>query len=170
MHQPTLGRSGVRDQTPMLAREDVLAYTSPRLTESLAIAGPVECRLHIGCSQPDTDFVAKLVDVEPSGYRANIADGVLRARYRNGTDEPTYLEPDVTYAITVDMGAVAHTFEWGHRVGLAVTSSDFPRFDRNPNVRGPVADTEPDSYEPADVRVFHDTERPSHLLLPRSVH
>lgn len=168
MHQPTLDRSGVRDQTPVMARDDVLAYASPRLTEPLAVAGPVECRLHVGCSQPDTDLVATLVDFEPSGYRANVADGVLRARYRNGTDEPAYLDPGTTYDVTVDMGAVAHTFGRGHQVGLAVTGSDFPRFDRNPSVRGPVAETDPDDYVPADVRVFHDAERPSHLLLPES--
>lgn len=166
LHQPIFGAAGVRDQSPILEREDVLVYTSARLTDPLDVAGPIKCLLHIACSQPDTDLVATLIDFEPSGYRANIADGILRARYRETSSEPHYLEPETEYAVTVDMGAVAHTFAAGHRVGLAVTSSDFPRFDRNPNARGPIADAPPDAYQPADIRVFHDSNRPSHLVLP----
>lgn len=168
IHQPLLGPAGRQDQSSIVARSDVLCYVTPALTDAVDVAGPVECRLHVACSQPDTDFVVKLLDVDPSGYHGNVADGVLRARYRHSKAEPTYFEPGSTYEVAVDVGAVAHTFDEGHRIGVAVTSSDFPRFDRNPNTRGPVATTPPEGYEPVDVRVFHDASRPSRLLLPET--
>lgn len=163
---PNFGLGGVADQSRVEERGDVLVYTSAHLTRPLTIAGPVTVTLYVASSAPDTDFTAKLVDVQPDGYCANIAEGILRARYRNGPDREELLEPGKVYELTIDLWAVAHTFRPGHRIRLEVSSSNFPRFDRNLNnvVR-------PGEGGPADVRtatqwVLHDAERPSHVTFP----
>ena len=163
---PEVIRGGILDQSEVEMREDVLVYTSPRLTEPISIAGPVTVQLYAASSAPDTDFTAKLVDVEPDGYCGVLADGIIRARYRDEMKDPAPLNPGETYTLDVDCWSVAHTFNKGHRIRLEVSSSNFPRFDPHPNVYGSLADVIDDEVQTATQRVYHDSERPSHLSLP----
>jgi putative CocE/NonD family hydrolase len=157
---------GIADQSVVEEREDVLVYTGPRLTRALSIAGAVTTTLHVSSSAPDTDFTAKLVDVEPDGYCVNVAEGILRARYRDSRSEPSFIDPGEDIELTVDLGHVAHTFEPGHQIRLEVSSSNFPKYDRNLNVRTVPALADADDMQVATQQVFHDVERPSRLTLP----
>lgn len=163
---PNISEPGIQDRAAVESRDDVLVYTSHRLTTNLAIAGPVDATLYASSSAPDTDFTVTLVDVEPDGYCAPVAEGILRARYRNSMREPTYLNPGEVVELEIDLRATAHTFQPGHRVRVEVSSSNFPRFDRNPNVAAPVADTAAEDGAVATQNVFHTTDHPSHITLP----
>lgn len=167
---PTIGRAGIEDQTAVELREDVLCYTSPALEEPVALHGPVRAELWAASSAPDTDFTAKLVDVAPDGFAANLADGIVRARYRESTkrrSEP--LRQGEPSLFTVDLWDLAHTFLPGHRIRLEVSSSNFPRFDRNTNTGNELgADSEAD-VQTALQQVFHDPARSSALVLPVAV-
>ncbi|MFI0423462.1 CocE/NonD family hydrolase [Spongiactinospora sp. 9N601] len=130
---PVHTRGGVFDQRPIEARSDVLVYTSEPLTEPLDVTGPVTVVLHAATTAPDTDWTAKLVDVGPCGYARNLADGIIRARYRDSTSEPRLLTPGEVVEYQIDLGATSNVFQPGHRIRLEVSSSNFPHFDRNPN-------------------------------------
>lgn len=158
--------AGPRDQRGVEERDDVLVYTTAPLPEDLEVTGPLRLVLHAASSAVDTDWTAKLVDVHPSGRALNLADGILRARYRQGLDAPAPLEPGRPYAFGVDLVATSNVFRAGHRIRVEVTSSNFPRFDRNPNTGGAVAAARESELVPALQRVFHDAARPSHLVLP----
>ena len=158
--------AGPWDQRPLEARRDVLVYTSPPLERPLEVIGPVEAILYVSSSAPDTDFTAKLIDVQPSGRADILADGVVRARYRNSLRTPELLEPGRVYEIRISIGATANMFLAGHRVRLDISSSNFPRFDANTNTGGTIADEPVESAVPAINRVFHDGDHPSRLLLP----
>ncbi len=160
------GSGGVRDQSELEARDDVLVYTSARLLKPLTIAGNVTVDLWIASSAPDTDFTGKLVDVEPGGYCAVVADGILRARFRNSFEEPEFLEPGEVARLTIDLWDVAYTFRQGHALRLEVSSSNFPRFSRNANSTVRPEFAGPDDLRVAVQQVFHDSRRPSHLTLP----
>jgi putative CocE/NonD family hydrolase len=112
----------------------------------------------------DTDFTARLVDVQPDGRALILTEGIVRARYRRGFEREEMLEPGKVYAFTIDVGALAHTFLLGHRVQLDVSSSNFPRFDRNLNTGEPLATSA--RTEIAHQSVYHDRTHPSHLVLP----
>ena len=158
--------SGQRDQRGVEARHDVLCYTTPTLDAPLEVTGPLEAVLHVSSSAPDTDFTAKLVDVAPDGRAENVADGILRARYRHSLSEPTPLVPGHVYEITVDLVATAYVFGAGHRIRLEVSSSNFPRFDRNTNTGGVIADESEADIRQAVNRVHHNRAHPSRLVLP----
>jgi hypothetical protein len=159
----TLGiPGGAWDQRPVEGR--CLTYTSQPLAEDLTIIGPVRCILHAMSSAPDTDWVVRLTDVSPDGFSRLLCDGILRARYRRSRTHPTLLTPDQVYEFEVDLWATANTFRAGHRLRVAVTSSNFPRFDRNLNTGGP-ANLEARG-EAALNTIFHDLLRPSHIILP----
>jgi len=163
---PVFGPGGIQDQARVEEREDVLVYTSARLTTPLAIAGPICVTLFAASSARDTDFTAKLVDVEPDGFCANIAEGIIRARYRNSTAHPELLQPGQVVEYSIDLWHAAHTFRPGHRLRLEISSSNFPRFDRNPNAEvNPGAATAAD-LQVAVQQVLHDPEHPSYLSLP----
>ncbi len=152
------------DPTPLAAREDVLVYTSAPLQEALEVTGYVELVLWVSSSAPDTDFTGKLIDVAPDGTARMLTDGILRARYRNGPRRPELLAPGEPVELRIDLLATSNVFLPGHRIRVEVSSSNFPRFDRNPNTGG-------DFGTDAEVRVarqtiYHDRERPSHVLLP----
>ena len=159
---PTL--AGPRDQRPVESRHDVLVYTSSILTEPLAIAGPVKMNLFAVTDGPDTDFVAKLVDVHPNGFAMNVAEGILRARFRKGLDQMELLKPGQTYEFVIDMAGTANVFLPGHRVRVDITSSHFPQFDRNPNTGEDLGVS--DKVRIAHQTVFHSQDKPSHILLP----
>ena len=155
---------GPRDQRPNEYRQDVLVYTGPVLETELEVTGPVKLVLYASSSARDTDFCAKLVDVFPDGYAMNVAEGILRARYRDSWEQPTLMEPGAVYKLEIDLWSTSNAFLPGHRVRVEVTSSNFPHFDRNPNT-GNAFGQDAEMVK-ADQTVFHDTERPSHILLP----
>lgn len=158
--------SGVYDQAASEERQDILVYSTPRLASPVAIAGPVSVTLFASSSAPDTDFTAKLVDVEPDGYCANISEGIVRARYRNGTDREEFLTPGEVTRFDIELYDTAHTFKEGHCIRLEVSSSNFPVFDRNLNSTvTPALGTEQDAQK-AVQQVFHDDEHSSYLVLP----
>ena len=158
--------SGPVDQRPIEKRDDVLVYSSATLERRLEVTGPLELVLHAATDAPDTDFVAKLCDVSPDGVSRILAEGILRARFREGFDRPRAIERGVALEYRIDLVATSNVFLPGHRLRLSVTSSSFPRFDRNPNSGKTLGtDTEAD-LRPARQTIFHDAERPSHLVLP----
>ncbi|MDQ3326428.1 MAG: CocE/NonD family hydrolase [Actinomycetota bacterium] len=158
--------AGPRDQREVEQRHDVLCFTSEPLAEPLTVIGPVKLVLFASSSAPDTDFTAKLVDVAPDGLAEALTDGILRARYRNSLSEPSALEPGRVYELRIDLVATANVFATGHRIRLDVSSSNFPRFNRNTNTGGTIADDGPADLQQAVNRVHHTTAHPSRLVLP----
>ncbi len=156
---------GAYDQRPVERRDDVLVYTGKPLEEPLTVAGPVEVKLWAASSAVNTDFNARLVDVHPSGKAINISSGILRAPFREGFDTWRELEPGKPYEFTVRLRPTAITFAAGHRIRVEISSSDFPRFDRNLNTSGADISQKTEMVI-ADQQVFHDRPRPSHILLP----
>jgi putative CocE/NonD family hydrolase len=155
---------GVQDQRPVEARPDVLVYTSEAMIEPLEVTGPVVLTLYAASSAPDTDFTAKLVDVRPDGYAQNVADGIVRARYRESRTAVTLLIPGSVTRFNIDLWATSHVFLPGHRIRIEISSSNFPRFDRNLNTgEDPALGTR---WQVAEQTVFHDQRYPSHVLLP----
>ncbi|MEN3284050.1 MAG: uncharacterized protein V7607_5190 [Solirubrobacteraceae bacterium] len=157
---------GPRDQRSIEARPDVLTYTTAALERDVEVTGAVTLHLHAASSAPDTDWTAKLVDVHPDGRALSVVDGILRARYRDGDWPPRMLEPDRPERFVIALGATSIAFLAGHSIRLEVSSSNFPRFDRNPNTGGDPALATASDLRPARQRIFHDAERPSHLDLP----
>jgi putative CocE/NonD family hydrolase len=157
--------SGPVDQRPVELRDDVMCFTTPVLEEPVEVTGPVSLVLHASSSVLDTDFTGKLVDVFPDGRAIYLTDGILRARYRDSLAEPKSLEPGQVYELTLDLGPTSNVFLPGHRIRLEISSSNFPRYDRNTNTGNPIAH---DSAEPvvAVNRVLHGPQHPSRLILP----
>ncbi len=156
--------SGARDQRPIEHRGDVLVYTSEPLEDEVEVVGPVKLKLWAASSAVDTDFVAKLVDVYPDGRAINVAEGILRARYRNSLSEPELLEPGKAYEIEVDLIGTANLFQQGHRIRVHVTSSHFPQFSRNLNTGEPFGTGT--KMVVADQTIYHSQNRSSHIVLP----
>ena len=155
---------GVQDQTPVEERNDVLVYTSEPLEQPLEITGPVTVALWASSSAIDTDFTAKLVDVHPNGYAQNLLDGIIRARYRESASTPQLMEPGKPYRFTIDLWATSNVFLPGHRIRLEISSSNFPRFDRNLNTG--EAFGEGVKGIPARQTIYHQRDMASHILLP----
>lgn len=154
---------GVYDQRAIEARADVLVYTSEALAHDTEVTGPVTVILWAASDAPDTDFVARLVDVHPDGFAQNLTDGIIRARYRDG-DTPHLLESGRAYRYSIDLWSTANVFKAGHRIRLDIASASFPRWDRNPNT-GARFGTET-AMRPARQTILHDAAHPSHVLLP----
>jgi hypothetical protein len=154
---------GAFDQREVELRPDVLCYTSEELAADVEVVGPVTARLWVASSARDTDFTAKLVDVAPDGTAWNLTDGVMRARYRKGFDRVVLIVPDEPFELEVDLQGTANVFRAGHRIRLEVSSSNFPRFDRNTNT-GAVIARDGESVVATNT-VFHDSARPSYLEL-----
>jgi putative CocE/NonD family hydrolase len=156
---------GPRNQSTVERRSDVLVYTSKPLEEDWEVTGDVAVSLYASTSAVDTDFTAKLVDVHADGRPLSVCDGLVRARYRYGPT-PTLLSPGAIERYEIQLGATSMVFRAGHRIRLEISSSNFPRFDRNPNVRGVIAETPEARFEVARQSVFHDPDRASFLALP----
>ncbi|MGH7947777.1 MAG: CocE/NonD family hydrolase, partial [Candidatus Binataceae bacterium] len=155
---------GVHDQRPVESRRDVLVYTGDVLTTDMEVTGPIVVKLFAESSASDTDFTAKLVDVRPDGYAHNIAEGVVRARFRESIVAPTLITPGKAYEYTIDLWATSHLFNAGHRLRLEISSSNFPRYDRNPNTGHDFGvDAE---LTVAHQTVLHDANHRSHVVLP----
>jgi hypothetical protein len=157
---------GPRDQREVELRDDVLVYSTPVLDRPVEVVGPIELCLFVASSAPDTDFTGKLVDVYPDDRAIILTEGILRARYRNSFTEPELLEPGMVYELRLNLWATANVFLPGHRIRLEVSSSNFPRFDRNSNTGGEIVTETADQYQAAVNGVFHDAAHPSHLVLP----
>jgi putative CocE/NonD family hydrolase len=155
---------GVQDQRPVEERDDVLVYTSEPLEQPLEITGPVSVVLWASSSAVDTDFTAKLVDVHPDGYAQNLLDGIIRARYRESASHPRLMEAGRPYKFTIDLWATSNLFLRGHRIRLEISSSNFPRFDRNLNTG--EAFGEGVKGIAARQTVYHERAMASHVLLP----
>jgi len=158
--------AGPRDQRPLDDRRDVLTFATPPLERDTEVTGPIELVLYVASDARDTDFTGKLVDVHPDGRAELLTDGILRARYRDSMSEPSLLEPGTVYELRIDVWPTSNVFKAGHRIRLDVSSSNFPRFDRNTNSGGTIATDGPDDLVVAVNQVFHDREHPSHLVLP----
>jgi putative CocE/NonD family hydrolase len=155
---------GPYDQSDIEKRADVLVYTSALLSDDLEVTGPIRVHLWTASSAPDTDFTAKLVDVYPDGTAINLVDGIQRALYRHDQVE-SHLEPGRIYAFQIELGATSNLFKAGHRLRVEISSSNFPRFDRNPNT-GTTPDSQSQKLNTARQSIFHDSEHPSHIVLP----
>jgi putative CocE/NonD family hydrolase len=156
---------GRHDQCEVEARSDVLCYTSAVLTEPIEVTGQTTVTLFAASSAPDTDFTAKLVDVLPDGTANNIIDGIIRARYRHGFDRQVLLTEGEIAELSIDLTSTSAVFAAGHRIRIEISSSNFPRFDRNPNHGGDIATARLEDYRPADQTIYHDRERPSRITL-----
>lgn len=155
---------GQFDQAAIEMRPDVLCYTSEPLDRDVEATGPVSVQLWATSSAPDTDFTAKLVNVAPDGTALNLCDGILRARYRNGFDRAELLPPEEPVALAIDLAGTSNVFLRGHRIRVEVSSSNFPRFDRNTNTGLAIATD--GGLAVAINAVFHDATHPSHIVLP----
>jgi putative CocE/NonD family hydrolase len=154
---------GAKDQRALEARADVVSYTTEPLAQDTEVTGPLLVRLWATSDATDTDFVAQLVDVYPDGFAPIIADGIIRARYRNGA-QPELLEPGQPYEYTIDLWATANVFKAGHRIRVDIASASFPRWNRNPNTGATFGDDS--ELRPARQTILHDAEHPSHIVLP----
>jgi uncharacterized protein len=154
---------GPLDQRPVEQRNDVLIYTTPSLKQDVEVVGAVKVVLWVATSARDTDFTAKVVDVFPNGYARNLTDGILRLRYRNSLEKPELAQPGQSYEVTVDAGVTGNVFLKDHRIRLEISSSNFPRFDRNPNTGGIVADDA--KLFKASQTIYHDRTHQSYLVL-----
>jgi hypothetical protein len=155
---------GAQDQRPIEGRNDVLVYTGEPLTSPLNVTGPVQVIVFASSSAVDTDFTAKLVDVYPDGRAFNVLESLLRARYRDGFTHERWMERGNVYEIRIPLGATSNYFGIGHRIRVEISSSNFPRFDRNLNVGGDNARAT--RWVTADNRVYHSAKYQSRLVLP----
>ncbi len=157
-------KPGPRDQRPVEAREDVLVYSTTALAQDLEVTGSIRLELFASSSAVDTDFIAKLVDVWPDGFAQNLTEGIVRGRYRDSQEQPVLMNPNQTYKLTLDLWSTSNVFRKGHRLRLEVSSSNFPRFDRNLNTGEDNASARR-SVSASNV-IYHDAEHPSALILP----
>jgi uncharacterized protein len=159
-----------RPGLPLSARPDVLSFETQPLEEDLAVAGPITITLHVSSDALDTDFTAKLIDVYPpsadypAGYALNITDGIFRCRYRKSFEAPEPIEPGEVFSITIEPFASANLFQKGHRIRLDISSSNFPKYDVNPNTYAPIGTGR--TRQVARNSVFSDAVRTSCLTLP----
>jgi hypothetical protein len=161
---------GCKDDLPLSVRNDVLVFQTPLLAEDMEVTGPVEVKLWVSSSAPDTDFTAKLIDVYPpnpdfpAGYDLNIGDSIIRARYRDSLEHAKLMKPGELYQVTITLYPTANLFRAGHRLRLDISSSNFPRFDINPNTGEPLQQQRRQSV--ADNTIYHDRAHPSFVMLP----
>ena len=167
---PTLGGQnlniarGPYDQRIVENRDDVLVFTSQILEEPIEATGPIKTRLYVSSDCPDTDFTIKLTDIYPDGRSMLITDGILRMRNRNGLDHWEFMEPGEVYEIEVDIWDTSYIWNVGHRVSVAISSSNYPRFLNNPNTADPI--TKNTTYNIAHNTLYVDTNYPSCIILP----
>ncbi|MGH2794968.1 MAG: CocE/NonD family hydrolase [Actinomycetota bacterium] len=155
---------GPREQSPVESRNDVLVFTSESLAQDLEVTGRVRANAWIAADTVDTDVVVKLCDVHPDGRSYNVADGIQRARFRDGLYDPKPLTPGEPTPIEVDLWSTSHVFLAGHRLRVQVAASDFPRYDRCPG--SGESSTVAKGVLPQRNQLFHDPERPSYIELP----
>jgi putative CocE/NonD family hydrolase len=161
---PDVAPIGPYDQRAIEARPDVLVYTTPPLESAVEVTGPITVTLYAASTAPDTDFTAKLVDVYPDGRAINLNDGIVRARYRKSTTNPSLIRPGRVYRYTIDVWPTSNLFKAGHRIRLEISSSNFPAYDRNPNTGHAFGQDA--VLRRAAQTIYHDRSRPSRVTLP----
>lgn len=161
---PTIGSMGPYDQQKIEDRADILVYTTQPLKNDLEVTGPVNAVIYASSSATNTDFTAKLVDVYPDGRAIRICEGIIRADHRDPLMPPTNIEPGRIYKYNIDLWATSNVFMKGHRIRLEISSSNFPRFDRNLNT-GTFFAAET-KWIKAEQKVFHGKNYPSCIILP----
>ena len=155
---------------PLKARHDVVVFQTEPLKEDIEVTGPITVKLHASSTAPDSDFTAKLIDVYPpskdfpSGFEMNLTDGIIRARYRNSPESQELMMPGEIYLFTIEPFGTANVFKKGHRIRIDISSSNFPRFDVNPNTGEPLGLNRRSIK--ADNTIYHDESHPSHVILP----
>jgi putative CocE/NonD family hydrolase len=155
---------GPDDYAAVQRRDDVLVYATEPLDADLELTGPIRLELYAASSAPDTDFMAMLLDLHPSGFAQRLTDSMVRARFRHGFDRKDLLEPGKVECYAIDLWNTAQLFTAGHRIGVQITSSAFPKFDRNLNTGDSLADgTE---MQQAEQTIYHDADHPSRVILP----
>jgi len=157
-------KPGPRDQRPVEARDDVLVYSTTPFSQDTEITGQIALELYAKSSAVDTDFTAQLVDVGPDGFAMNVAEGILRMRYRDSRERATLMNPGQVYKVTLDLWATSNLFLRGHSLRLEISSSNFPRFDRNFNTGEDIKFAT--RFVKATNTVLHDEQHPSALVLP----
>jgi predicted acyl esterase len=162
------GPAGPRDQRKIEERSDVLIWTSDVLDKPLKVVGKIKVILYASSSAKDTDFTAKLTDVYPDGRSILICDGIIRARKRESDRKEVFMEPNKVYKFEIDLWSTAYVFNKGHKIRLAISSSNYPRFDVNPNTgeKFKIVNFNVDKYVVAHQTIFHSRKYPSHLILP----
>jgi hypothetical protein len=161
--EPLTTGVGPEDQRPAEGRNDVLVFSTPAFTRDTEVTGPVSLDLYVSSSAVDTDFTGKLVDVWPNGFAQNLTEGILRLRYRNSQEKPDLANPGEVYHVSVDLWATSNVFLPGHKLRLEISSSNFPRFDRNLNT-GENQASGTHMVRATNV-IYHDKSRPSALVL-----
>lgn len=158
-------RAGTVDQRPIGNRDDVLVFTTTPMKEDTEITGPIIIKLYAASSARDTDFTAKLIDVYPDGVAYNLTEGIIRARFRESIwDPPKLLIPGVIYEYIFELQPTSNVFMRGHSIGVHISSSNFPLWDRNPNTGNEIGmDAE---LQIAEQTIYHDKDYPSHIILP----
>lgn len=161
---PSHGPAGPVDQRSTENREDVLVYTTPAFQQDTEVTGPVTLELYVSSSAVDTDFTGKLIDVWPNGNAENLLDGILRARYRDSLEKAEFMNPGEVYKLTIDLWSTSNVFLAGHKLRVEVSSSNFPRFDRNLNTgEDPESGTR---KVKATNFIYHDRDHASAVVLP----
>jgi uncharacterized protein len=155
---------GPDDYAAVERRDDVLVYVTEPCFEEIEVTGPIRVDLYASSSAPDTDFTAKLIDIWPNGFRQRLCDGMVRARFRDGMERPALIEPGRIYHYSIDCWHTAQIFNVGHRICLEISSSAFPKYDRNLNTGEPLGKTS--TMAVAEQRIYHDVEHPSAVVLP----
>ncbi len=155
---------GPDDYRPVEQRDDVLVYTSAPMAEDVQVCGPIRVRLAAASSARDTDFMAKLIDVWPSGFAQRLTDGMERSRFREGMDKPSLIEPGRVYDYDLDLWNTCQMYKKGHRIRLEVASSAFPKYDRNLNTGEPLGKTA--RMQAAEQTIHHDRKHASYVVLP----
>jgi putative CocE/NonD family hydrolase len=159
-HEP----AGAFDQRPVENREDVLVYTTPAFKQDTEVTGLITLEIYVSTSAVDTDFTGKVVDVGPQGFARNLTEGILRGRYRASREKAELMNPGEVYKLTLNLWSTSDVFLAGHRLRLEVSSSNFPRFDRNLNTGEDQGHST--RMVKATNAVFHDREHPSALIVP----
>jgi putative CocE/NonD family hydrolase len=155
---------GPDDYRDVEKRKDVLVYTSEPVTDDTTICGPIRAEIYAASSAVDTDFMAKILDVWPNGFAQRLNDGMVRARFRDGMDRPSPIKPGEVHLYRIDLWDTCQMFAKGHRIRVEVSSSAFPKYDRNPNTGEPLGKTA--RWLKASQTILHDRQHPSHIELP----
>jgi putative CocE/NonD family hydrolase len=155
---------GPFDQRANESRSDVLVFSTPALTRDVEVTGYINVELYAASSAADTDFTAMIVDVGPDGYARFLTDGIVRARYRNSTERPEPIEPGKIYKYNIDLWATSNVFKAGHRIRVYISSSNFPRFNRNLNTGESTLGAT--RMVKARQTIYHDAEHQSAIVLP----
>lgn len=160
---PPMGRNS---SGGLLQRRDVLVYSTPPLDTPIEVTGEISATLFAASSATDTDWMMWLVDIGPDGQAFHVVDGIMRVRYRRSRTLPSPLVPEAVERYDINLWATSLVFERGHRIGVVVSSSNFPKYDRHPNVFADLRRTTEQDFTPAVQRLYHNAEYPSAIHLP----